>query len=129
MVQREVADRLVAGPGSRTYGLPSVTAQLFADVDLRFTVPPQVFLPPPRVGSAVVHMRRTAAPSARYERAVEIAGAAFGQRRKMLRSSLREVLADLAGTAARAGIDVTRRAEHLAPDDYLALARAEPAHG
>lgn len=123
MVQREVADRLVASPGSKDYGLPSVVAQMFCEVRLAFTVPPQVFLPPPRVGSAVVRMVRLHPPSPVRERAAALAGAAFGQRRKMLRSSLRAEVADQLWNAA--GIAPTLRAEDLSPDDFVALARVE----
>ena len=122
MVQREVADRLVAQPGTRVYGLPSVVARLFCDARLEFTVPPQVFLPPPRVGSAVVRLARHSDPSPELERAVELAANAFAQRRKMLRSSLREHIHDVDGVLKTAGVDPSRRAEDLAPADYLTLA-------
>jgi 16S rRNA (adenine1518-N6/adenine1519-N6)-dimethyltransferase len=125
-VQREVAERLVASPGSRTYGLPSVVAQLFAEVRPAFRVPPQVFLPPPPVESMVVILQRrgaTAGPEA--HRAVEIAGAAFRQRRKMLRTSLRGAVRGLAGALDEAGLPGEARAEDLAPDQYLAIARVE----
>ncbi len=83
MVQDEVARRFVARPGSDDYGLPSVVAGIYTDATLAFKVPPQVFYPPPRVGSAVVVMKRKDAPDA-ARRAVELARAGFGQRRKML---------------------------------------------
>lgn len=121
MVQLEVARRFVAGAGSKEYGLPSVVCQIHADTKLVFTVPPQVFVPPPRVGSAVVAMvRRPAPPGA--ERAIALASAAFGQRRKMLRSSLAGVMPDVERLAAEAGIDPRRRAEELTGEDYLRLA-------
>ena len=88
MVQREVADRIVAEPGSKQYGIPSVVAALHSRRLDWFRVPPQVFVPPPSVGSAVVILERIPAPAA-AERAVELAQAAFGQRRKMVRASLR----------------------------------------
>jgi 16S rRNA (adenine1518-N6/adenine1519-N6)-dimethyltransferase len=126
MVQREVAERLVAAPGSRTYGLPSVVAQLFAEVQPAFRVPPQVFLPPPPVESMVVILQRGgAAAGPETHRAVEIAGAAFRQRRKMLRSSLRGVVRGLAGALDEAGLPGEARAEDLAPDQYVAVARVE----
>ncbi len=125
MVQREMADRITARPGSKEYGVPSVVAQLFCDVRRAFTVPPQVFLPPPRVGSAVVRMVRNRPPAPIPERASELAGAAFSQRRKMLRSSLRDELPVLDRVCEIAGVEPSWRAEDLSPGDYLALADAE----
>ncbi len=123
MLQREVVRRLVAEPGSSDYGIPSVVVGLHAAPVLTFRVPPQVFVPPPAVDSEVVVLDRTpASPFA--ERAIELASAAFGQRRKMIRSSLRTTLADPVGVATRAGIDPERRAESLAPSEWLALAEA-----
>jgi 16S rRNA (adenine1518-N6/adenine1519-N6)-dimethyltransferase len=122
MVQKEVAERFAASPGSPAYGLPSVVAGIHADTSVEFMVPPQVFYPPPRVESAVVVMTRKPAPE-EAERAVHLARAAFGQRRKMLRRSLAQVLDDTATSLEAAGIDPTDRAEDLAPEDYLRLAR------
>jgi len=123
MVQREVADRLVAAPGSRDYGLPSVVVGIHADARLDFTVPPQVFYPPPKVESAVVVMDRVPEPPG-SERAIEFAAAAFNQRRKMLRRSLDKMLDNPTSTLESAGIDPTSRAEDLSPEDYLRLAAA-----
>jgi 16S rRNA (adenine1518-N6/adenine1519-N6)-dimethyltransferase len=123
MVQREVAERLVAPPASEAYGLPSVVVALYGKGRLALRVPPQVFVPPPRVDSAVVVIDRIESPAG-AERAVELAGAAFGQRRKMLRRSLQSVLDDPLRTLGAAGIDPTRRAEELSADDYLRLASA-----
>lgn len=123
MVQREVADRLVAEPGSKTYGLPSVVCGLHADARLLFTVPPQVFVPAPGVGSAVLRLDRRN-PPARAEHAIELASAGFGRRRKMLRSSLSPVLDEPVRVLGKAGIDPTARAEELSPDDYARLAEA-----
>ena len=125
MVQREVADRLAADPGSRKYGLPSVSARLYATVRFGFTVPPQVFVPPPDVESAVIVLHRKAAPAAAL-RAEALARAAFGQRRKMLRRSLTTVLTDPEAVLSAAGIDPTARAEELSVDDYLRIAEAVP---
>ena len=121
MVQLEVAQRLVAGPGDAAYGIPSVVTHLHGEPRIAFTVPPQVFVPPPQVGSAVVVIERQD-PAPGTERAIELASAAFGQRRKMLRRSLTPVLADPGAVLAAAGIDGTRRGEELAPSDYLRLA-------
>ena len=123
MVQREVAERFVAAPGSDAYGLPSVVASIHARASIAFTVPPQVFVPPPRVESAVVVMNRKPAPPL-AGRAVEIARAGFGQRRKMLRRSLTQALDDPSAALTAAGIDPTSRAEELSPEDFLRLAEA-----
>jgi len=124
MVQREVADRMLAHPGSKIYGLPSVVVGLHARGTLAFTVPPQVFEPQPGVESAVV-LLDTVAPDRLAQRAIAIASAAFGQRRKMLRRSLSSVFRDPTATIAAAGLDPTQRAEDLSPEEFLAIARAE----
>lgn len=125
MMQREVAERLVAPPGSSQYGLPSVVTQIHAVGEVAFRVAPQVFVPPPRVESAVVVLdRRDAPPEA--ERAIELARMGFGQRRKMLRKSLSTILDDPAAALERASIDPAARAEAIAPADYLRLARLVP---
>lgn len=123
MVQEEVGRRLVAQPGSSDYGLPSVIVGLHGQARLLFTVPPQVFYPPPRVDSAVTQIVRRS-PHPATERAIELATAGFAQRRKMLRSSLRSVLADPAAVLGAAGIDPTRRPESLTPQEFLNLAEA-----
>ena len=123
MVQREVAERLVAEPGSREYGLPSVVAGIHSDRKLSFRVPPQVFYPAPSVESAVVILDRKPAPP-HAERAIEIAAAGFQQRRKMLRRSLEGVFDDPVSALRGAGIDPTTRAEDLAPHGYVTLAGA-----
>jgi 16S rRNA (adenine1518-N6/adenine1519-N6)-dimethyltransferase len=121
MVQIEVARRLAASAGSHDYGLPSVVVGIHAKASLAFTVPPQVFYPPPRVGSAVVVINRREAPE-HASRAVLLARAAFGHRRKMVRGSLAEVLSDPEASLEKAGIAPTSRAEDLSPEDYLKLA-------
>jgi 16S rRNA (adenine1518-N6/adenine1519-N6)-dimethyltransferase len=98
-----------------------VVAGIYTEASLAFTVPPQVFYPPPRVESAVVAMTRKTVPGP-AERAVELARAGFGQRRKMLRRSLTTMLEDPVASLEAAGIPPTRRAEDLSPDDYLHLA-------
>lgn len=130
MVQEEVAERLVARPGSKVYGLPSVVVNLYAEARLGFTVPPQVFLPPPNVESAVVVLDRRP-PHPLGEEAIRLAAAAFAQRRKMVRGSLAAVLPDPGAILAAAGIPGTARAESLSSDDYLRLAEAvgENRHG
>jgi 16S rRNA (adenine1518-N6/adenine1519-N6)-dimethyltransferase len=121
MIQRQVAERFVATPGSEAYGLPSVVTSIHTDARIAFRVPPQVFVPPPRVESAVVVMDRITAPGL-AGRAVEIARAGFGQRRKMLRRSLASVFDNPVAELEKAGIDPTSRAEELAPEDFLRLA-------
>lgn len=128
MVQREVADRMTADPGSRRYGLPSVTARLYATVRFGFAVPPQVFVPPPDVESAVIVLDRGAAPPAALQ-AEAVARAAFGQRRKMLRRSLATVLTDPEAVLDAAGVDPTARAEALSVDEYLRIAEAATSRG
>ena len=122
MMQREVAERLIAEPGSAAYGLPSVVTQLHARGEVAFRVPPQVFVPPPRVESAVVLLDRIEA-SPHAERAIEFARAGFNQRRKMLRRSLSDLLEHPVDALEDAGIDPEARAEQLTPDDYIRLAR------
>jgi 16S rRNA (adenine1518-N6/adenine1519-N6)-dimethyltransferase len=126
MLQREAVERLAAGPGTKTYGLPSVVAQLHGDVTLAFRVPATVFFPEPPVESAVALIRRRTADP-RAGRAVALAGIAFAQRRKMLRRSLGTVLDDAEGVLVAAGIDPTLRAEDLPPTDYLQIAEAADA--
>lgn len=122
MVQREVAERLVASPGTSEYGIPSVVTQIHSDAELVFRVPSQVFFPAPNVESAVVAMERRPAPD-EAERAIELARAGFGQRRKMLRRSLAVLLEDPVAVLVGASVDPTSRAEQLSPDDYVRLAR------
>lgn len=124
MVQREVADRFVAGPGSKAYGIPSVIASLYADVSFGFSVPSQVFVPRPHVDSAVVVFRRLPAVPDSAPGAAALATQAFQQRRKMLRRSLAATVPDPGALLAAAGIAPERRADDLAPAEYLALAAA-----
>ena len=125
MVQKEVADRLVASPGSPEYGLPSVVVSLTARIGGRFSVPPQVFVPPPQVASAVVHLDRVEAPNLIVP-ALDLARKAFGQRRKMLRRSLGDLVAMEVFDAA--GIDPASRPEELAPEQFVSLAEHWSAH-
>lgn len=121
MLQAEVVARLVAAPGSADYGIPSVVTQLNARPVTSFRVAPQVFVPPPAVDSEVIVLERIPAdPLA--ERAIEIAQAAFSQRRKMLRRSLGDYFGNVRSVLAEAGIDETRRAETVTPEEFLRLA-------
>ncbi len=123
MVQRQVADRLTAEPGTKKYGLPSVVADLFGTARFEFRVPPQVFVPPPNVDSAVVSVQRHTAPGPLRELAVQLASAGFAHRRKMLRTSLRSVVSDPEPILEQVGIAATLRAEDLTSSQYLDIAR------
>jgi len=129
MVQREVAERLVASPGSPAYGIPSVKVAYWASGALVARIPPSVFLPPPRVESALVRLDRHAEP--RFDLPVdevfELVRAGFNQRRKMVRKSLGAMVGD--ATFAAAGIDPTARPEQLAVEDWVALASARRSLG
>ena len=123
MFQREVAERITAAPGSKAYGRLAVLAQWRAEARIRFEVPPRAFTPPPNVTSAVVHVVPTEPRAEVPVRALErVTAAAFGQRRKMLRQSLKGLGGDAAPLLEAAGIDGTRRAETLTIDEFLALA-------
>lgn len=122
MVQKEVGERLLAKPGSKVYGVPSVIVGLHASGRIALRVPRHVFEPVPTVDSVVVVLDRVEAPDEADE-AIALAQAGFGQRRKMLRRSLRSALADPILVLDAAGIDGTRRAEELSPTDYVDLAR------
>jgi 16S rRNA (adenine1518-N6/adenine1519-N6)-dimethyltransferase len=124
MFQQEVAARIVAAPGSAHYGRLSVLAALTVRRDIVLNVPPAAFSPPPKVESAVVHLvpHETQPDTGLLARVGRVTAAAFGQRRKMLRGSLKS----LGGEALldRAGIDPQRRAETLSPAEFVALAGA-----
>ena len=124
MFQREVAERIVAGPGSSAYGRLSILTQWRADARIAMQVHRSAFVPPPKVASAVVHIAPRDMPEGvDPERIEQITEAAFGQRRKMLRSSLKSVPGGLEALDSL-GIDSQRRAETLEVGDYVALARA-----
>jgi 16S rRNA (adenine1518-N6/adenine1519-N6)-dimethyltransferase len=124
MFQKEVAERLAAAPGSKTYGRLSVLAQALCDAEVVMTLPARAFTPPPKVDSAVVQLtpRADPPPADRIDLLQRLTAAAFGQRRKMLRSSLK----GLGGEAllAKAGVDGSRRAEDLTVAEFLALVDA-----
>jgi 16S rRNA (adenine1518-N6/adenine1519-N6)-dimethyltransferase len=125
MFQREVAQRLGAAPRSKAYGRLSVLVQWLAEVQILFDVPPRAFVPPPKVISSVVAIRPRAAPLAPASKpALErVAAAAFGQRRKMLRSSLATLGLSTASLLECAGVAPTARAEELTVAEFCALAR------
>lgn len=123
MFQKEVAQRIVAAPGADAYGRLGVLAGWRTQAKIAFDVPPQAFTPPPKVTSSVVHLTPRAEPLPTDSRKLSrVTEAAFGQRRKMLRQSLKS----LGGEAllARVGIDPTRRAETLTVAEFVALANA-----
>jgi len=126
MFQKEVAERLGAVPRTKDYGRLSVITQWLAEVRRLFDIAPSAFTPPPKVTSTVVQLRPRPTPLHPADRAVleRVTAAAFGQRRKMLRQSLRSLASDASGLLARAGIDETRRAEELTIAEFCALARA-----
>jgi 16S rRNA (adenine1518-N6/adenine1519-N6)-dimethyltransferase len=126
MFQKEVAERLAAAPGSRTYGRLSVIVQWLCDVRCLFDVPARAFVPQPKVTSTVVRLTPRPAPLAPAEFAdmERITAAAFGQRRKMLRSALKIVAADPVALLEQVGIEPTARAETLDVEAFCALARA-----
>lgn len=125
MVQKEVAERIAAPPGSKTYGRLSVLAGWRWKAKLAFDVDPQAFTPPPRVDSTVLHITPLEAPVAEADATTlaQVTAAAFGQRRKMLRASLKS-LGDAQALCAAAGIDPTLRPEQVAVEGFCALARA-----
>jgi 16S rRNA (adenine1518-N6/adenine1519-N6)-dimethyltransferase len=125
MVQAEVADRLAAAPGSKTYGIPSVKAAWYAEVTRAGSIGRSVFWPAPNVDSGLVAFRRRTPPAADREATFTVIDAAFAQRRKTLRAAL----AGWAGSAATAeerlraaGIDPSARGEVLTVDDFARLA-------
>jgi 16S rRNA (adenine1518-N6/adenine1519-N6)-dimethyltransferase len=124
MFQREVAERIVAGPGSKTYGRLSVLAGWRAEAKILFDIAPSAFVPPPNVTSSVVQLIPRAEPLACERRALErLTEAAFGQRRKMLRQSLKSLGVDPLRLLGAAGIDETARAEDIPVEGFVALAR------
>ena len=125
MFQREVAERIVAAPGSKTYGRLSVLAQWRCEARIMFDVNAAAFVPPPKITSSIVRLEPRAAPlpcgRALLERVTQ---AAFGQRRKMLRQSLRSLGTDATALLDAAGLEPTARAEDIAVSGFVALANA-----
>jgi len=125
MFQKEVAERIVAAPGSKTYGRLSVLSQWRADAHKLFDVPARAFTPPPKVTSSIVHIVPHQIPAFDCDsKALErLTKAAFGQRRKMLRASLKGTLPNTVETLKNADIDPTDRAEQLEIRDFCRLAK------
>jgi 16S rRNA (adenine1518-N6/adenine1519-N6)-dimethyltransferase len=126
MFQKEVAERLVASPRSKAYGRLSVLAQHICDVTALFDIPARAFVPPPKIVSTVVQLVPRAEPSTGIAlRDLErVTAAAFGQRRKMLRASLRSLLPDPEPALAAAGVAATARAEELDVASFRRLTAA-----
>ncbi|HEL4832553.1 16S rRNA (adenine(1518)-N(6)/adenine(1519)-N(6))-dimethyltransferase RsmA [Stenotrophomonas sp. C4297] len=125
MLQKEVVDRMAAGPGSKVYGRLSVMLQAYCQVTSLFVVPPGAFRPPPKVDSAVVRLvpRDPATINIHdHERFAEVVKAAFGQRRKTLRNALNNVVS--AEQFVAAGVRPDARAEQLDVAEFIALANA-----
>ena len=125
MFQKEVAERIIAAPGSKAYGRLSILAQWKANAKIVMALPPEAFSPPPKVHSAVVHL--TALTEPRFpapERLLSSTVAmAFNQRRKMLRSSLKAASKDIEMVLRDAGLEPTARAEEISLEGFCALAR------
>ena len=125
MFQTEVAARITAPPGTGAFGRLSIITQWLCEAELLFHISPRAFTPPPQVQSTVVRLTPRANPvPARRETLERVTAAAFGQRRKMLRQSLRAVSEDAEGLCRATGIDPTARAETLTVEQFCALANA-----
>ena len=120
MIQREVAVRLAEPPGSKEYGILSVLLQAWYDIEYLFTVNETVFNPPPKVKSAVIRLRRNATQHLGCDEAlfIRVVKASFGQRRKMIRNSLKSAFGDFGGAEHPF---FTRRAEQLSVADFVEL--------
>jgi 16S rRNA (adenine1518-N6/adenine1519-N6)-dimethyltransferase len=127
MFQKEVAQRLAAVPRSKEYGRLSVMTQFLCDVRPLFDIPPRAFVPAPKVTSTVVRLVPRAAPlgDCHFADLERVVAAAFGQRRKMLRQSLRSLWPEPEPRLFAAGIAPTARAEELSVEQFCALARAD----
>ncbi len=125
MFQKEVAERIVAKPGSKAYGRLALLAQWRCEARIVMTLPPEAFTPAPKIHSAVVHL--TALPQPRYpaDAAIlsRVVAAGFNQRRKMLRAALKGIAPDIEARLEAAGIAPTQRAEEIPLERFCALAR------
>ncbi|HEY0106433.1 MAG TPA: rRNA adenine dimethyltransferase family protein, partial [Rhizomicrobium sp.] len=130
MFQREVAERIVARPDGEHYGRLSVLAQWRTTAKIQFDVSRSAFVPPQNVTSSIVRLEPLAEPiaPARLADLERVTAAAFGQRRKMLRQSLKSLVPDAEALIRGAGIDPTARAENLSVAEFAALARAVSSH-
>jgi len=126
MFQREVAERIVASPGSKAYGRLAILAQWRSDARIVMQLPPEAFTPPPKVSSSVVHLNALPAPRFPADAKVlsHVVATAFNQRRKMLRSALKSLSPDIEDRLRAAGLKPTDRAEQVPLEGFCALARA-----
>lgn len=126
MFQKEVADRICAQPGSKAYGRLSILCGWMTDAHIALNVGPAAFTPPPKVSSAIAHLvPRVLADNAPHIKCIEaVTRAAFGQRRKMLRQSLKSLNVDLVPLYEAADIKGTERAEELSVSQFVAMAKA-----
>jgi 16S rRNA (adenine1518-N6/adenine1519-N6)-dimethyltransferase len=129
MFQKEVAQRIVAKAGSDAYGRLAVLAQARCNTRLEFTVPPRAFTPPPKIASAIVRLTDRADAYPHLDALERVTAAAFGQRRKMLRSALRALTQDAEALLNDAGLDPTARAENIDQAGFRALTEAWRARG
>ena len=130
MFQREVAERIVAAPGSKSYGRLSVLANWRCETKILFDIAPSAFVPPPKVTSSLLRLAPRARPLDCPAQALQrVTAAAFGQRRKMLRQSLKALGGDPLALLAAVGIEPTARAEEIPVEGFVALARALGEHG
>ncbi len=126
MFQKEVAQRICAQPGEDAYGRLAVMSNWLAETSIEFDVPANVFVPPPKVTSAIVSLIPREQPLAEADLSTleKVTAAAFGQRRKMLRASLKQITPETETILVACNIDPTRRAETLTIEEFCALARA-----
>ncbi len=126
MFQKEVADRLSASHGSKNYGRTSVITQWLCNITTEFTVPPRAFVPPPKVTSSVVKLTPRVQPlaEAKFKDLEKVTAAAFGQRRKMLRSALKSLVPDPVGLLTSLEIDPKARAETLTVPQFCKIAES-----
>jgi 16S rRNA (adenine1518-N6/adenine1519-N6)-dimethyltransferase len=131
MFQKEVAERILAQPGTKAFGRLSVMSQWRCETSNLFDVPASAFTPPPKVTSTVIGLKPREHPlfSANATVLETVVAAAFGQRRKMIRASLRQLCDDSEGVIKEAGLIPTARAEVLSIEEFCALARAVEARG
>ncbi|MGR3504169.1 16S rRNA (adenine(1518)-N(6)/adenine(1519)-N(6))-dimethyltransferase RsmA [Pseudaestuariivita sp.] len=126
MFQREVAERIVAQPGTKAYGRLALLAQWRCEARIAVTLPPEAFTPPPKVASAVVHLEALPAPRFPADAAMleRVVARAFNQRRKMLRAALKGLHPEIEDVLESVGIPPTERAEQVSLEAFCALARA-----
>lgn len=123
MFQKEVAERVAAKPGSKTYGILSVLLSAYYDIEYLFTVPEHVFNPPPKVKSAVIRLRRNSITTLECDENlfVKVVKIGFNQRRKTLRNALRQLNMPLDNVPDRL---LSLRAEQLSVDDFITLTKS-----